>query len=154
MANIVIRAATLDDLDVLAANNCAMARETEGRDLVATVVRAGTRAMLEDPSKGFYVVAERDDAVVGQLMITFEWSDWRNKTFLLIQSVYVTPSARRCGVFRALFKHVISTAGQWGDVSGVRLYMAQHNEAARRAYESLGLRRTGYDVYELDFVFG
>ena len=154
MAEIVIRHATLADLDALAANNRTMARETESRELDAVTVRSGTRAVLKDANKGFYLVAERGGAVVGQLMVTFEWSDWRNATFWWIQSVYVTPPARRGGVFRAMFDHVVADARSRAGVCGVRLYMAKHNAAARRAYEALGMRHTDYDVFELDFVFG
>ena len=105
--------------------------------------------MLKDPSKGLYYVAEVDDTVAGQVMITYEWSDWRNGNIWWLQSVYVKPEFRRQGIFRAVFKHLESQARQRDDVCGLRLYMHADNARARRSYEELGMKHTKYEVFEL-----
>jgi GNAT superfamily N-acetyltransferase len=110
------------------------------------------RAVLEDASKGFYFVAESGAAVAGQMMITFEWSDWRNGVFWWIQSVYVEPSWRRQGVFRSLYRHALDQARAAGNVCGMRLYVEAGNEAARRTYAALGMAKTVYEMFEVDFV--
>jgi len=147
-----VRFATLDDLDTLVRFNAAIAQETEGRRLDPERLRQGTRAVLESSERGYYLVAERDAAVVGQLFVTYEWSDWRNGMFWWIQSVYVEPSVRGRGVYRALHEHVLRDARARGDVCGLRLYVEKENEAAQEAYTRLGMTMTPYRVYEQDFV--
>ena len=115
-------------------------------------MNAGVKAQLTDPARGIYHVAEIRGKIVGQLLITYEWSDWRNGNFWWIQSVYVAPEFRGQGIFRALFSHVRSLARARKDVCGLRLYMDVHNGTARRAYERLGMVHTDYQVFELDFV--
>lgn len=129
-----------------------MAWETERRRLPARRVRLGVTALLADPAKGSYFVAEMDGVVAGQLLITFEWSDWRNGTFWWIQSVYVAPEFRGRGVFKALYRFIHRRARTRPDVCGLRLYMDAHNDGARPVYERLGLKPTNYKVFELDFV--
>ena len=133
-----------------------MAWETEKRRLDPERVRAGVIALLGDPAKGVYFVAEaeRDGTlmVAGQLLITYEWSDWRNGNFWWIQSVYVAEEFRGNGVFRALFNHVHTRAKERKDVCGLRLYMDAHNAAARRVYERLGLKQTNYEMFEMEIV--
>ena len=129
-----------------------LALETEQRQLDLARVTAGVQALLSDPAKGIYFVAECDGALAGQLLITYEWSDWRNGNFWWIQSVYVLEQFRGSGVFRALFEHVQALAKARKDVCGLRLYMDAHNARARQAYERLGLKRTNYEVFEIDFV--
>jgi GNAT superfamily N-acetyltransferase len=129
-----------------------MARETEQRDLDPKRVRDGVRALLDDPAKGIYFVAEAEGAVAGQLLLTYEWSDWRNGIFWWIQSVYVVEPLRGRGIFRALFEHVHTLAKSRADVCGLRLYMDAHNGPARQTYERLGLQQTNYQVFEIDFV--
>ena len=99
-----IRAARPDDASVLASFNAAMALETEDKQLDPDVLRAGVEALLGDPARGRYLVAERDGEVVGALAVTLEWSDWRNGWFWWIQSVFVSRAARRGGVYRALYE--------------------------------------------------
>ena len=152
MIETTVRPATRDDLATLVAYNRGLARETEGRELDAATLAAGVRALLEDPRKGFYLVAERAGRVVGQLMVTYEWSDWRNGTFWWIQSVYVALDARRTGVYRALYDAVITAARAAGDVCGVRLYVEKANGPARQTYRALGMAAAVYDLYEVDFV--
>ena len=145
-----IREAALSDAPVIAAFNVRLAEESEGLRLEAATVQAGVAAELKDPAKGIYYVAEIEDAVVGQLMITYEWSDWRNGTIWWIQSVYVKPEFRRTGVFRALFNHVRTLAQRRKDVCSLRLYVHSENAHARQSYERLGMTRTRYEIFELD----
>lgn len=147
-----IREAQPDDAAVIAEYNIRLARETEGRELPAATLLAGVRALLEDPSKGLYFVAEEAGQVVGQVMITFEWSDWRNGMFWWLQSVYVREESRGQGVFRALFEHVRQLAGQQAGVCGLRLYVERENERAKAVYERQGMTNAGYEVFEVVFA--
>ena len=147
-----IRKASLADAQIIAEFNRRMAEETEQLRLGPARVRRGVRALLNEPARGTYFVAELDGVVAGQLLITYEWSDWRNGNFWWIQSVYVPREFRRRGVFRALFRHVLRLAKSRRDVCGLRLYMDAHNHRARQTYERLGLKHTDYQVFELDFV--
>ena len=146
----------MSDAAIIADFNARMAWETEKRRLELDRVRAGVAALLNDPLKGVYFVAEIESAasvvVAGQLLITYEWSDWRNGNFWWVQSVYVAEEFRGAGIFRALFEHAHALARSQPDVCGVRLYMDAENTRARRAYERLGLRQTNYQVFEMDFV--
>jgi len=147
-----IRKASLADARVIAEFNRRIAEETERLRLDPARVRRGVRALLKEPAKGTYFVAELDGVIAGQLLITQEWSDWRNGNFWWVQSVYVAREFRRRGVFRALFRHVFRLAKSRRDVCGLRLYMDAHNHRARRTYERLGLKHTDYQVFEQDFV--
>lgn len=143
-----IRPPTPSDLDVVVDFNVRLARETEARELDRPTVTRGVRAVLADSARGSYFLAELEGQVVGQLMITLEWSDWRDGWMWWIQSVYVRADARRAGVFRALYHHVIDEAKRRGDVAGVRLYVEDHNTAARATYHGLGMADAGYRVLE------
>ncbi len=145
--DIFVRDARKDDCEIIALFNEAMALETEGLRLEPLTIRAGIRAVLDDPSKGRYYVAERRRQVAGALLVTFEWSDWRNGMFLWIQSVYVDPAHRRAGVFTGLYRHVEAIAKSPGHC-GLRLYMDAHNAGARATYERLGMRHENYLVFE------
>ena len=107
--------------------------------------------MLADESRGLYRVAELDGKVVGQMLITLEWSDWRNRWFWWIQSVYTAPEARGKGVFRALYDAVESEARSRGDVCGLRLYVEKENETAQKAYSKLGMKRSHYVFFAREF---
>lgn len=145
---LVIRQATSADLMTLVAFSCRLAEESEGRILDRTRLQAGIEAALVDPAKGPYFVAELDGQVVGQIQVTFEWSDWRNGWFWWIQGVFVQAEHRRRGIFRALFEHVRQQALRQADVIGLRLYVEEHNIAARQTYARLGMGLTGYLVLE------
>lgn len=147
-AFIHIRDAQFEDWPHIADFNRRLARETEGRELHPATVEAGVRAVLANAQRGRYFVAECDGIVVGQLMCTHEWSDWRNGDFWWIQSVYVAQDHRRAGVFRALWEHALAAAASDPEVVGLRLYAEQQNETALQSYERLGLVRTGYVVLE------
>jgi len=151
--NVTIRDAVPDDLEFLARGNEAMAQETEHKRLDPGTVRRGVATGLNDPAHGRYFIAEDESShAVGQLMVTYEWSDWRNGQFWWIQSVYVVPSARRHGVFRALYAHVEQLARRAGNVCGLRLYVETENVSAQRTYERCGMVDAGYRVLEVDYT--
>lgn len=143
-----IRDAVPADGPTIAAFNSKMAEETEGRALDPDIIGPGVAALLADASKGRYWVAEIDGEIVGQLMVTYEWSDWRNGTLWWIQSVYVQPDFRREGVFRALYSHVESLAVAEPDVRGLRLYVEHNNKRAQQTYQALGMVNPSYLVME------
>jgi ribosomal protein S18 acetylase RimI-like enzyme len=149
--NISIRYAASSDAFTLADFNAAMAQETEALELDRDRLQKGVEALLADASKGFYLVAELDGVVVGQLMITYEWSDWRNAVIWWIQSVYVHPSCRKHGVFRSLYQFVRSLARSKGNVCGLRLYVEKENERAQKTYEALGMTCSHYQMMEAGF---
>jgi GNAT superfamily N-acetyltransferase len=148
---IALRAATAADLETLAAWAEAMALETEGKSLDAATIRAGIAAGLADPHKARYLIAERAGRAVGTLMLTTEWSDWRNGWWWWIQSVYVAPDARRLGVFRALYAHVEAQARATPGVCGLRLYVENDNTRAQAVYAALGMVDAHYRVFEAGF---
>ncbi|MCU0913855.1 MAG: GNAT family N-acetyltransferase [Planctomycetes bacterium] len=143
-----IRIAGPEDVDTIAELNIAMAWETERRQLHPATIRRGVRAVTEDADYGFYVVAENAGAVVGCLMITYEWSDWRSALFWWIQSLYVRPAFRHHGVFKQLHEFVRARALQDPRVCGLRLYVEQANHVAQNAYDRVGMRPTTYRMYE------
>ncbi len=143
-----VRRAELTDAAVIVEFNRLLALESEGKTLDVAVLSQGVAAGLADPNKARYFVAEEGGAVVGQLMLTLEWSDWRNGWIWWIQSVYVRADWRRLGVFRALYEHVHRAAVAEADVVGIRLYVEHENHAAQQTYLKLGMERTGYLVLE------
>lgn len=150
MSDQTIRDATVDDAETIAAFNAAMAQETEHRTLDEATLERGVRRAF-DRSDVRYFIAQIDGRVVGQMMLTYEWTDWRDGVFWWIQSVYVAPEARRRGVFRALYGHVKHLAESDPDCRGLRLYMERDNHNAAATYEALGMTRTAYDLYEIDW---
>ena len=152
LAEITVRPATAGDAEFLARGNAEMAFETEGLSLNLERLRAGVRAVFDEPSRGFYLVAEANGTRAGQMMITYEWSDWRNGVFWWIQSVYTAPGMRRRGVFCALYNHAESLAQRDGSVCGLRLYVEAHNRAAQETYRRCGMRETVYKMFEVDKV--
>ena len=147
MREVTVRDATMDDLASLDRFNIDLALESENIRLDPDTVSSGTHALLEDPSKGRYFIAERGGVTIGQLATTFEWSDWRNGMFLWIQSVFVEPEHRKSGVFRALYGHVEQLSRGPG-MCGVRLYVHEHNKDATATYKRLGMVPPGYSVLE------
>jgi GNAT superfamily N-acetyltransferase len=145
-----IREAVHGDAERIAEFNVRLAQESEGLRLYPEVVRRGIETVLEDPSRGFYLIAESAGRAVGQLMVTTEWSDWRSGFFWWIQSVYVVPEFRRRGIFRALYDRVARTARDRGDVRGLRLYVHQENRAAENVYLRLGMHRMDYTMMEMN----
>ena len=139
-----IRRATPADAELIARYNAALAWESEHKTLDAATLARGVRAVLADPAKGFYTLAERGGEAVGQAMVTFEWSDWRDGWYWWVQSVYVREDARRGGVFRALFDHLRAQAMADPTVIGLRLYVERDNLRAQQTYASLGMSEEPY----------
>ena len=150
--NIEIRKAARSDAMTIARFNALMAEETEHRTLDEERLVFGVHGLFDNPSYGFYVVAEVNKEIVGQLMITYEWSDWRNGVFWWIQSVFVKKEFRSLGVFRRLFEHILERSKSEGNVCGLRLYVEKENLRARQIYGALGMKTTVYDLLEMDFV--
>lgn len=146
-----VRPARPDEADLLVEFNRAMAEESEDKGLDVAVLRDGVAYLLENPAEGFYLMAERDGEVAGTLMITYEWSDWRNGRFWWIQSVYVLPQHRRHGVYRALHAYVRDLARRDGGACGLRLYVERENTGAMATYRALGMDETHYRLYEEEF---
>ena len=150
--NLKIREAVASDAGQIARYNALLAMESEGTQLAPEVARAGAEAMFADRSRGRYWLAEVDSKVVGQLMLTYEWSDWRNGMVWWIQSVYVHGDYRRRGVFSALYRHVELLARREPEVCGLRLYVEQDNARAQQTYETLGMHMTDYLVMQSMFA--
>ena len=150
--NITIRTAEPRDIKTIVEFNRAMARETEGKDLDERRLRAGVEEIFKLPPLGFYLVAERDSDVVGQMLITYEWSDWRNGVFWWIQSVYVRKDMRRKGVYRTLHQYVMNRARNTPGVCGARLYVERNNTVAQAVYREMGMAKADYLMFEDDFV--
>ncbi len=148
--NIAIRMARQSDIAVLTNFNIAMALETENLTLEPSTVHQGVSRLLQQPNYGFYLVAETHEGdITGSLMITFEWSDWRNGLIWWIQSVYVHPDHRRQGVYRQLFDTVKEQARENGDIPAIRLYVEKDNSPAQKTYQQLGMSQTHYRLYEI-----
>lgn len=147
----VIRYAQQNDAAVIAENNIRLAAETEDKKLDPRQARLGVDFLLQNRDHGFYLLAEHQSQVVAQLMITFEWSDWRNGLFWWIQSVYVAPTHRKQGVFRKLYQHLQDLAKSSSSVCGLRLYAHDTNRKAMQTYVSVGMQRSHYVVFEEEF---
>ena len=143
-----IRFAEKVDVDALVDFNQAMALETEGKTLDADTLRSGVAAVFNDAAKGFYVVADIDGTIGGGLLVTFEWSDWRNKWFWYVQSVYVLPEFRGQGVYPKMYEFVKELADARGNVCGFRLYVEKENKRAQRVYDKVGMHESYYLMYE------
>lgn len=147
----IVRPARASDAAAIVAMNIALAWESESKNLSESLVRPGVATALARPELCRYFVAERAGQVVGQTMVTYEWSDWRNGTFWWIQSVYVQASARQSGVFRMLYSAVEHAARSDPNVCGLRLYVHHDNASAKETYLRLGMARGGYEVFEVDW---
>ena len=151
-SQVIVRRAERGDAARIVGFQQSMAMETEGKTLDESLIQAGVDAVFADPGKGFYLVAEVGGVVVGSLLITYEWSDWRNATFWWIQSVFVDADYRRRGVYTAMHDYVLTRARESEDICGVRLYVERSNHIAQQTYKSLGMDHSHYDLYEIDFV--
>lgn len=145
---ILIRPGLLFDVDMIADFQIKMALETENLKLDSSVVNLGVSAVLDDPSKGKYWVAESDGKVIGCLLTVPEWSDWRNGTVLWIHSVYVDPHFRGRGVYKSLYCHLKEMVLNTNDLRGLRLYVDKTNQRAQDVYKKLGMQANHYDLYE------
>ena len=149
---LMIRRGEPRDAGVIAEFNRRMAWETEHKPLDPAVLARGVGRVFTDPARGFYLVAEAEGEVVGQLMVTYEWSDWRDGWVWWVQSVYVREDARRLGVFRQLFEAMLRAARAAGDVVGVRLYVEKDNTRAQATYQQMGMCDAGYHFYEMSLT--
>ena len=145
---ITVREATLAEHAVIAGFQVAMAAETEDLALDRAVVERGVREVFRRPELGKYYVAVKDDRLVASLLITYEWSDWRNALVYWIQSVYVLPQERGRGVFRAMYGHIRDLVLTDEAVSGIRLYVDKNNRTAREVYRRLQMDGDHYALYE------
>lgn len=143
-----IRMAQGKDAERIASYNSAMARETEGKSLKSDIIRSGVNAVLNDPSLGFYLILEINEFPAGQVLITTEWSDWRNNYFWWIQSVYVHPDYRKQGIYRALHEEIRKRAKTAGNVAGIRLYVDSDNIDAQNVYQKMGMVESNYRFFE------
>ena len=143
-----IRVAMENDLDTIVEFNKAMALETENKILPHDKIYYGVKNILENPSLSFYIVADNDEKIIASLMITTEWSDWRNGLFWWIQSVYVIPEFRRKGVYRQMYSFIKTMANSVPEICGFRLYVEKENVTAQNTYKSLGMTETNYKLYE------
>ena len=148
--NVQVRLAGAEHVNVLVDFNVAMALETEKKELDPVLVRSGVNAVLTGKDMGFYVVAEYTGRTVGGLLVTYEWSDWRNAYFWWIQSVYVAPTYRKLGVYRSMHRYVTLEARR-GGACGLRLYVDKDNEVAQQVYSSMRMQQANYDMFEIEF---
>jgi GNAT superfamily N-acetyltransferase len=148
MIDTAVRDAGRADIAFLTDCNLAMAWESEKKRLDAEVLKRGIVAVFDHPERGFYIVAERAGVAVGSLLITHEWSDWRNGGWWWIQSVYVVPEARRAGVFTAMYREIEARARASAGVIGLRLYVEKQNVGAQATYAALGMEPAYYSLYQ------
>ena len=143
-----IRQGQQSDLSALVQFNQAMANETEGLVLDEQTLSLGVKTLLDHPEKGFYLVAEAEGQILGSLMVTYEWSDWRAKDYYWIQSVYIRPQNRRQGIYGKLYQAVKEIAEKNGGAASFRLYVEQENSKAQQTYQALGMEKSYYLMYE------
>ena len=150
--SLIIRKAKLEDLDGIVALNIQMSKETDTKIIDENVVREGVKAVLRNVVKGFYLIAEEENnykILAGQLMVTFEWSDWRNKNIWWIHNVYVDKKYRNKKVFSQLYRCAVKMASSERNVVVLRLYVEDYNVSAKQVYESFGMKKTSYEIYEI-----
>ena len=148
LPHVLIRPGRSDDLETLVEYNLALARETEDLELNPETLRAGVEKALARPESSRYFVAEAQDKVIGQTMVTFEWSDWRDGFIWWLQSVYVHTEFRSQGVFHRIYSHIESEARKDQAARAIRLYVMQDNARGMGAYQKAGMAPSGYIVYE------
>jgi len=148
-----VRNATLEDVATIVDFQLKMAKETEELTLVSEVVKEGVSAVFRDPSKGRYFVVDESGQTVGSLMITYEWSDWRNGLVWWIQSVYVQPEFRKRGVFALMYDYVKKEVEASEDIRGLRLYVDNRNVSAQKVYTRMGMNGSHYTTFEWMRVF-
>lgn len=145
-----IRKAEIRDLETVVKFNYNLAKETEDKELDLGILSKGVKSILTDSSKGQYYVYEVDNKVVGQIMYTYEWSDWRNGTFLWVQSVYVDADYRKKGIYKKLYHNIKNICDNDENIAGIRLYVEKENVNAKSTYKSLGMCECNYHMYEYE----
>ncbi len=146
-----VRPAAQNEADFLVRCNQSMAMETEGKKLNAERIQNGVQSLLEDSQRGIYFIAEYEGEPAGTLMITKEWSDWRNAFFYWIQSVYVMPDYRSKKIYAAMHRYIEKLAKESGECCGIRLYVEKNNDHARSVYQHMGMGLCDYDLMEQPF---
>ncbi|EKQ57299.1 MULTISPECIES: GNAT family N-acetyltransferase [unclassified Clostridium] len=145
-----IRKAEINDLETIVKFNYNLAKETEDKELDLEILSKGVSAVINDQAKGQYYVYVIDNKVVGQIMYTYEWSDWRNGMFLWVESVYVDANFRRKGIYKKLYNHVKNVCDNDEGIAGIRLYVEKENLNAQATYSSLGMHECNYHIYEYE----
>jgi len=148
MEHIAVREAMPQEASLIAGFQKAMAKETENMILEDSVISAGVQAVVSDPNKGCYYVAESAGRVIACMLTTYEWSDWRNGTFIWLQSVYVDPEWRGKGVFRKMYEHIKTKVSNNENLKGIRLYVFHANKSAQAVYRSLKMEDQHYRMFE------
>ena len=148
MSGIKVRYATPAEARRLVDFNLALALESEGLAMEEKTVSAGVLAVMSHPERGFYLVAELDGAPAGCLLVTYEWSDWRNKTFWWISSYYVKPEFRGRGIYTAMDEKLQELAAKDGNVCGFRTYAHKGHKQAQDAFRNLGMVEKEYIIFE------
>ena len=141
----------IEDINSLVDFNIKMAKETENKLLNKKIVTKGVSEVLTDTSLGYYVIAKNKNTILGSLMITYEWSDWRNGMFWWIQSVYVEKEYRQQGVYKKMYSYIKDKALKDNSCTGIRLYVEQENKIAQSVYKKLEMKETHYKLFEIDF---
>lgn len=144
-----VRIGRLEDVKDIAKNNCLLAKESENIDISYETTLSGVKKIVSDSSKGFYLVAIENNVIIGQLMITFEWSDWRNKNIWWIQSVYVIKKNRKSGVLKQMITYIKDEAKR-NNVDTLRLYVFESNINAIRSYKKIGMTQEPYYIFKLN----
>jgi len=142
---------SIKDVNSLVNFNIKMAKETENKILNKKIVTKGVSQVLNDATLGYYVIAKNKTDILGSLMITYEWSDWRNGMFWWIQSVYVEKEYRQQGVYKKMYSYIKDKALKDNSCTGIRLYVEQENKIAQSVYKKLGMEETHYKLFEIDF---
>ena len=145
-----IRRANINDLNAIVEYNFNLAYETEDKELDKNILTNGVKGILEDETKGIYHVCEVDGKVVGQIMYTYEWSDWRAGTFIWVQSVYVHKDYRGKGIFKSLYNKVKEICDSSNEYVGIRLYVERENYNAQKTYQKIGMTECNYYMYEYE----
>lgn len=146
----MIRKAKLKDLEKISEFNYNLAFETEDKKLDREILHKGVEALIKDESKGVYYLCEVNGEVVGQIMYTYEWSDWRNGLFIWVQSVYVDKEYRGKGIFKKLYNHIKEICDNDENICGIRLYVELENYTAQKTYGALGMEKCNYHMYEYE----
>ena len=141
----------IEDINSLVNFNIKMAKETENKILNKKIVTKGVSEVLTDTTLGYYVIAKNKNTILGSLMITYEWSDWRNGMFWWIQSVYVEKKYRQQGVYKQMYSYIKDKALKDNSCTGIRLYVEQENKIAQSVYTKLEMKETHYKLFEIDF---
>ena len=142
---------SIKDINSLVDFNIKMAKETENKILNKKIVTKGVSEVLTDTTLGYYVIAKNKNTILGSLMITYEWSDWRNGMFWWIQSVYVEKEYRKQGVYKKMYSYIKDKALKDNSCTGIRLYVEQENKIAQSVYKKLEMKETNYKLFEIDF---